>query len=59
MHRHRQPGYSQNGAIVVDFCHTTIFTDPAMSSEDGNHPNAASYDAIAQILFSMLSPLLP
>ena len=49
---------AQHGAITVDFYHTTIFTDPATLSDDGNHPNVAGYDAIAQIWFDAISPLL-
>lgn len=49
---------AQHGAIAVDFYHTTIFTDPATLSDDGNHPNAAGYDAIAQIWFDAIRPLL-
>ncbi len=50
---------AQHGAIAVDFYHTTIFTNPATLSDDGNHPNAAGYDAIAQIWFNAISPSLP
>ncbi|MGC8780438.1 MAG: SGNH/GDSL hydrolase family protein [Anaerolineae bacterium] len=50
---------AQHGAIAVDFYHTTIFTDPATLSDDGNHPNAAGYDVIAQIWFAAMSSLLP
>ena len=46
------------GATTVDFFNTTIFTDPATLSEDGNHPNAAGYDAMATIWFDAISPLL-
>lgn len=50
---------AQHGAITVDSYHTTIFTDPATLGDDGNHANAAGYDAIAQIRFNAISPLLP
>jgi lysophospholipase L1-like esterase len=50
---------AQHGAIAVDFYHTTIFTAPATLSDDGNHPNAAGYDAITQIWFNAANPLLP
>jgi lysophospholipase L1-like esterase len=46
----------QYGATTVDFYHTTIFTDPATLYDDGNHPNEAGYDQIAQIWFAALEP---
>ncbi|HBY95863.1 MAG TPA: hypothetical protein DEP84_18235, partial [Chloroflexi bacterium] len=47
---------AQHGATTVDFYHTTIFTDPATMSGDGNHPNGAGYDLIAQIWFNAMGP---
>lgn len=37
------------GAVTVDFFNTTFFENWATLSPDGNHPNGAGYDAIAQI----------
>jgi lysophospholipase L1-like esterase len=34
---------------VVDFFNTTLFTNPATLADDGNHPNAAGYDAITAL----------
>ncbi len=49
---------AQSGATTVDFYNTTIFTDPATLYDDGNHPNPAGYDQIAQLWFAALEPLL-
>jgi len=49
---------AQHGALVVDFFHTTIFTSPATLADDGNHPNAAGYDAIAARWWAALEPWL-
>ncbi|MGA3056713.1 MAG: SGNH/GDSL hydrolase family protein [Candidatus Limnocylindrales bacterium] len=46
------------GATTVDFFNTTIFTDPATLYGDGNHPNTAGYDRVAQIWFAAVKPLL-
>jgi len=46
------------GALTVDFYSTDIFTNPATLSDDGNHPNLAGYDLVAQKWFDALSPLL-
>ncbi len=43
------------GAAIVDFSDTKIFEDPATLSEDGNHPNAAGYDVIAEIWYRTIS----
>jgi len=43
----------------VDFYATTIFTDPATLSDDGNHPNAAGYDIIAALWAEALAQWLP
>lgn len=37
------------GAQTVDFFNTTIFETRVTLSDDGNHPNRAGYDAIADI----------
>ena len=42
-------------AGTVDFFNTTIFENASTLSEDGNHPNGAGYDAIAQIWHDALS----
>lgn len=42
------------GALTADFQHTSIFTEAATLSDDGNHPNDKGYDAIAQIWFKSL-----
>ncbi|MBK8783062.1 MAG: hypothetical protein IPO22_14930 [Anaerolineales bacterium] len=46
------------GALTVDFYSTDIFTNPATLYDDGNHPNQAGYDIIAQIWFEALSSIL-
>jgi lysophospholipase L1-like esterase len=49
---------AQHGALTVDFYSTDIFTNPATLYDDGNHPNPAGYDIIAQKWFDALSLLL-
>lgn len=49
---------AEYGATTVDFFSTTIFTNPATLSDDGNHPNAAGYDAIAGVWFDAIGPRL-
>lgn len=49
---------TQYGALTVDFYSTDIFTNPATLYDDGNHPNQAGYDIIAQKWFDAISPLL-
>ncbi|MBC7878523.1 MAG: hypothetical protein H7Y59_15235 [Anaerolineales bacterium] len=49
---------AQYGALTVDFYSTDIFTNPATLYDDGNHPNAAGYDIIAQKWFDTLAVLL-
>lgn len=49
---------SQYGALTVDFYSTDIFTNPATLYDDGNHPNQAGYDIIAQKWFDAISPIL-
>jgi lysophospholipase L1-like esterase len=48
----------QYGALTVDFYSTDIFTNPATLYDDGNHPNPAGYDIIAQKWFEVLQSLL-
>ncbi|MCP4319583.1 MAG: hypothetical protein GY789_27265 [Hyphomicrobiales bacterium] len=43
------------GAITVDFFNTKIFENSATLSEDGNHPNAAGYEVIAEIWHRAIS----
>jgi lysophospholipase L1-like esterase len=49
---------SQYGATTVDFYNTDIFTNPSTLYDDGNHPNQAGYDIVAQKWFDVLHPLL-
>jgi lysophospholipase L1-like esterase len=49
---------AQHGALTVDFYSTDIFTNPATLYDDGNHPNPAGYDIIAQMWLDALNPLL-
>lgn len=49
---------AQYGALLVDFYPTTIFTDTATLDYDGNHPNAAGYDIIAGMWFSVIEGIL-
>ncbi len=46
------------GALTADFQHTTVFTEAATLSDDGNHPNEKGYDAIARIWFKATQPAL-
>jgi lysophospholipase L1-like esterase len=39
---------ARHGATVVDFYHTTIFTDAATLDPDGIHPNPTGYDKVAE-----------
>lgn len=43
------------GATTVNFFSTTIFETEATLSDDGNHPNGAGYDAIADIWYQALT----
>ncbi|MCX6050856.1 MAG: SGNH/GDSL hydrolase family protein [Chloroflexi bacterium] len=47
-----------HNAAIVDFFHTTIFTNPATLADDGNHPNAAGYAAITEQWFAAIQPQL-
>jgi lysophospholipase L1-like esterase len=49
---------AQHGALTVDFYNTDIFVNPATLYDDGNHPNPAGHDAIAQKWYEALAPLL-
>ncbi|MCQ3936771.1 MAG: hypothetical protein DPW18_06950 [Chloroflexi bacterium] len=49
----------QYGALTVDFYNSDIFTNPATLSDDGNHPNQAGYDLIAQKWLEALALLMP
>lgn len=49
---------AQYGALTVDFYSTDIFTNPATLYDDGNHPNQAGYDIIAQKWFDVISSIL-
>ena len=48
----------QYGALTVDFSATDIFSNPATLYDDGNHPNSAGYDIIAQMWFKVISRML-
>jgi len=48
----------QYGALTVSFFGTDIFTNPDTLYYDGNHPNQAGYDIIAQMWFDVLSRIL-
>ena len=49
---------AQYGALTVDFYSTDIFTNPETLYYDGNHPNQAGYDVIAQKWFDAITPIL-
>lgn len=49
---------SVHGAITVNFDGTNIFTNSATLYSDGNHPNTAGYEMIAQIWFLAIDPHL-
>lgn len=49
---------SQAGAGLVDFYHTSLFTDPNTLDGDGNHPNSTGYDMIADLWFGAIQPTL-
>ncbi len=49
---------AEYGALTVDFYATDIFTKRATLYDDGNHPNQAGYDIIAQMWFEVLSSIL-
>lgn len=49
---------AQYGALTVDFYSTNIFTNPETLYYDGNHPNQAGYDIIAQRWFDAISSIL-
>ena len=46
------------GVLTADIQHTSIFTEAATLSDDGNHPNDKGYDAIAQVWFKAIAPAL-
>jgi len=48
----------QYGALTVSFFGTDIFTNPETLYYDGNHPNQAGYDIIAQMWFDVLGGML-
>jgi len=48
----------RRGATVVDFYHTTIFTNPATLDGDGIHPNAAGYDQVTAIWLAAILPAI-
>ena len=47
---------AQYGALTVDFYDSAIFSDPSTLIEDGNHPNPAGYDLVAELWFEALMP---
>ncbi len=49
---------SRYNATIVDFYSSTIFTNSATLSDDGNHPNAAGYEAMARLWFNAISAQL-
>jgi lysophospholipase L1-like esterase len=49
----------QYGALTVDFYNTDIFTNPDLLYYDGNHPNTAGYEQVAEIWINGLETLLP
>ena len=48
----------QYNALTVSFFGTDIFTNPDTLYYDGNHPNPAGYDIIAQMWFDVLNRML-
>jgi lysophospholipase L1-like esterase len=49
---------AQYGATTVNFYGSPVFTNPATLYGDGNHPNSAGYDAVAQVWFAAIGPRL-
>ena len=49
---------ARNGAGIVDFFSTDIFTNPGTLNEDGNHPNPAGYDAVTAIWWQAIQSML-
>lgn len=47
----------QYGVLTVDFYNADIFSNPALLSDDGVHPNAAGYDLITGKWYETLSEL--
>ena len=45
-------------ATIVDFNNSTIFTSSNTLSDDGNHPNAAGYEAMARLWFAAVRSTL-
>jgi len=45
------------GATVADFLDAPLFRNPATLADDGNHPNAAGYDLLADAWLTALTPL--
>jgi len=45
----------KHDAVTVDFFNTSVFTDSATLSSDGNHPSSAGYDRIADIWHSAIA----
>ncbi len=48
----------QYNALTVSFFGTDVFTNPETLYYDGNHPNPAGYDIIAQMWFDVLNRML-
>ena len=48
----------QYGALTVSFFGTDVFTNLDTLYYDGNHPNSAGYDIIAQMWFDVLGRML-
>lgn len=46
---------NRQGAVLVDFFHTSLFEEPETLSDDGNHPNGSGYEQITDIWYQAVT----